>query len=81
MAEPSWNLLPDAACVLSAETCQVVAANRRFEKAIAPLSKISQLNFVENFVSKEDKARFKLALQRLSELPAGNRCVWTPNSH
>lgn len=69
MSDPSWNFLPDASCIICAKTSEILAANRKFEKAIAPLAKICQLDFVENFICQEDRSRFKLALNRVSEPP------------
>jgi hypothetical protein len=76
MASFCWNTLPEAVAIISSENFRIQAVNKKFERAIAPLDRLSELNFLENFIGQDDKQRFKLALDRLSELPAENG--WLP---
>jgi hypothetical protein len=79
MASFCWNSLPEAVAIISTENFRIQAANKKFERAIAPLARLSELDFLENIIGQEDKQRFKLALRRLSELPSSeNGCVACP---
>jgi hypothetical protein len=60
-----WDLLPETVCVLEKGSYCIQDANARFSAIIAPLSKFKGLNFLENFIAKEEHARFEVALNRV----------------
>ena len=60
MASINIDDLPDAVCILDAETLSVKLSNRRFRQSISSIA--TGLPFLDNFIGKEDSARFGNAL-------------------
>ena len=63
----SFDLLPEAICLLDEPTLSIKEANSKFCRTIADVSRFKGLSFLENFVAHEDHARFRVALNRLKE--------------
>ena len=60
-----FNLLPEAVCIIDNLDLSMKAANLKFSCTIAPISKFKGLNFLENFIGKEEHSRFQVALARV----------------
>jgi hypothetical protein len=62
------DLVAEAICFVDKATLSVQSANSKFCRAIAPISRFKGLDFLENFVSKEDHERFRVGIARVLEL-------------
>ena len=60
-----FNLVPEAVCIIDKTNFLITEANSKFSCAIAPLSTFRGLNFLENFIGKEDQIRFKVAISKV----------------
>jgi hypothetical protein len=60
--------VPEAICLIDQATLSIQSANSKFCRAIAPICRFKGLAFLENFVSKEDHARFRGGINRVLEL-------------
>ena len=65
MMEYVLDDLPDAVCVVDANSCKVRTSNRRFRHTISSIA--TDLSFLDNFVGKEDMARFETALKSVKQ--------------
>jgi hypothetical protein len=63
--EAAFDLVPEAICIVNKDTLAIMHANSMFSSTIAPLSKFKGLNFLEDFVAKEEHSRFQLALNQV----------------
>ena len=66
--DTTFDLVPEAICLIDRATLSVQAANSKFSRAIAPISRFKGLDFLENFVTKEDHERFHVGIKRVLEL-------------
>jgi hypothetical protein len=64
----NFDLVPEAICFIDKATLSMQHANSKFCKTVAPINKFKGLDFLENFVSKEDHARFHVGIERVLEL-------------
>ncbi len=62
------DLVPEAICLVDKATLSVQSANSKFCRAIAPITRFKGLDFLENFVTKEDHERFRVGIDRVLEL-------------
>ena len=60
-----FNLVPEAVCIVDKVDLSIKRANSKFSCTIAPLSKFKGLNFLENFIGKEEHSRFQVAVTRV----------------
>ncbi len=64
----NFDLIPEAICFIDKATLSVQSANSKFSKTVAPINRFKGLDFLVNFVSKEDHARFRVGIDRVLEL-------------
>ena len=58
----NFNLVPEAVCIIDKADLSIKEANCKFSCTIAPITKFKGLNFLENFIRKEEHSRFQVAL-------------------
>ena len=63
--------LPEDVCLIERCSYVIKHANAKFSKTVGPLSTLKGLEFVANLVSRNDQARFSLALERAVEIQVG----------
>jgi hypothetical protein len=61
----SLDLVPEAICLIDRDDFTIQHANSRFCCTVAPLSKFRGLDFLQNFISKEDQSRFQEVLRQV----------------
>jgi hypothetical protein len=62
------DLVPEAICLIDKATLSVQSANSKFCKTVAPITRFKGIDFLENFISKEDHDRFRVGIDRVLDL-------------
>jgi hypothetical protein len=69
------DFLPDAVCTIEPENLKVQTFNKRFKCSVSSIA--SGLPFLDNFIGKEDHARFRVAISKVCASKSGSEACET----